>query len=211
MSNNTGHATSKSFVFVLLVLLGAACDHTPTPTSPSIVGPCTVSATLQPSASIPSAGGTGVVTVATSHSQCNWTASSEVPWIGFTSSSGLGNADVRFNVAANPNDNARQGDIILNDTRFRITQIGASCDVQLSPANQSAPSAGMTGSVAVTTGSSCAWSATSNVGWLTVMSDPTTTGEGTVQFTAAANPATTARTGLIAIGNQLFTVTQAAK
>ena len=51
----------------------------------------------------------------------------------------------------------------------------------------------------------------SNVGWLVVTSDETVTGEGTVQFTAASNPLATARTGLIAIGNQLFTVTQAGR
>jgi len=196
----------------LLLLLLTSCNRTPTaPTVPPVVTPCEVSFTLQQS-SMPSGGGTAIVTVSASQPQCGWNASSEVPWIGgFTPPAGSGSADVRFNVSANSNDGARQGDIILNATHFQITQAGASCDVQLSPTNQSAPATGMSGSIAVATGSSCSWSATSNVGWLVVMSDPSTTGEGTVQFTAAANPATVARTGLIAIGNQLFTVTQAAK
>jgi len=206
---NVGQAALSTSV--VLILLLAACNSTPTaPTPPIVVTPCQVSFTLQQS-SIPSAGGTGTVTVST-QSQCGWTAASDVPWIsGFTPSSGIGNGDVRFNVTANADDGARQGDIIVNETRFRVTQAGASCDVQLSPTNQSAPAAGMTGSIAVATGSSCAWSATSNVGWLTVMSDPSTTGEGTVQFTVAANPLSMPRTGFIAIGNQLFTVTQDAK
>lgn len=167
---------------------------------------------MQQQASVPSGGGTGTVTVSASQSHCGWTATSEVAWIGgFSPSSGAGNSDVQFTVAANANDGARQGDIIVNDMHVRITQTGASCDVQLSSANQAAPATGMSGSVVVTTGSSCSWSATSNVGWLVVMSDPTVTGEGTVEFTANANPTTVTRMGLIAIGNQLFTVTQAAR
>lgn len=197
-----------------LILLLTSCNSMPkSPTAPSLVNTntCQLSSTLQQS-SMPSGGGTGVVTVSASQPQCGWTAASEVPWIGgFTPSSGVGSGEVRFDVAANPNDGARQGDIILSETHVRITQTGASCDVQLSPANQSAPATGMSGTIVVTTGSSCSWSATSNVGWLVVTSDPTMIGEGTVQFTAAANPVAAIRTGLIAIGNQLFTVTQSAR
>ena len=200
--------TVPSLLFTVLL---TSCDSAPqSPTTPTPVTPCQVSVTL-PQTSVPSAGGTGTVSVSASASQCSWTASSDVPWIGgFSQSSGVGSGDVRFSVAANTNDGARQGDIIVNGTHLRLTQTGASCDVQLSPASQSAPATGMSGTIAVTTGSSCSWSAVSNVGWLVVMSDPSTTGEGMVQFTAADNPGT-ARTGLIAIGNQLFTVTQAAK
>lgn len=161
---------------------------------------------------MPSSGGGGTVTVSTTQPQCGWTATSEVPWIGgFTPASGFGSGDVNFTVAANLNDGARQGDIILNDTHFRITQTGAACDMQISPASQNAPAEGMSGSVVATTGSSCAWKAASNVDWLVITSDPTTAGEGIVQYTVAANPGTMSRIGLIAIDSRLFTVTQAGK
>jgi hypothetical protein len=210
---NGARRAGMAATLVTLILFVTSCNEMPKPpTGPTPVNAaCQVSFSLQ-HASMPSGGGQGVVTVTASQAQCGWTAASEAPWIGgFTSSSGFGSGEVRFQVAANPNDGARQGDIVLNETRFRITQTGASCDVQLSPATQAVPSTGMSGSVVVTAGSSCSWSATSNVGWLVVMSDPSSTGEGTVQFVANANPVTTTRTGLIAIGNQLFTVTQAGK
>jgi hypothetical protein len=203
-------STIRALAACLLIVSLTSCSETPqSPTVPTPVAPCQLSFTV-PQAALPSGGGTGTVTVSASQSQCGWTASADVPWIsGFTPASGFGTGSAQFVVAANPNDGARQGDIVLNDTRFRITQTGASCDVQLSSSSQNAPAAGLSGSVTVTTGSSCSWTAMSNVGWLVVTSDPSTTGEGTVQFTAASNPLPTARTGLIAIGNQLFTVTQA--
>ncbi|HEX5070244.1 MAG TPA: BACON domain-containing carbohydrate-binding protein [Vicinamibacterales bacterium] len=154
----------------------------------------------------------GTVTVVATDAQCGWAAISEVPWIvGFTPPSGVGGGDVHFTVAANPNDGPRQGEIVFNDTHLRITQTGAACDMQISPASQSAPAEGMSGTVVATTGSSCAWSATSNVNWIVVTSDRTTAGEGIVQYTVAANPGTMPRTGIIAIDSRVFTVTQAAK
>ena len=201
----------RAIVACMSIAFLAACDETPqNPTGPTPVAPCQLSFTAPP-LNVASGGGTGTVTVSASQSQCGWTASADVPWITFSPSSGFGSGSAQFNVAANPGGGARQGDIIMNETRFRITQTGASCDVQLSAPNASAPATGMSGSVTVTTGSSCSWTAMSNVGWLVVTSDESVTGEGVVQFTAANNPLTTARTGLIAIGNQLFTVTQAAK
>ena len=57
----------------------------------------------------------------------------------------------------------------------------------------------------------CAWTGVSNnTSWLTVTSGASGSGNGTVAFSAAANPNTSARTGTLTIAGQTFSVTQAA-
>ena len=70
---------------------------------------------------------------------------------------------------------------------------------------------GGSGSIAVTsTNADCAWTAASNVNWITVY-NTSGSGDGTVNYTVTANPDFTERTGTITIGGQTFTVTQAAR
>ena len=73
--------------------------------------------------------------------------------------------------------------------------------------------AGGSATVAVTSTDTLAWTATSDApAWLTVVSPTTpTVGNGSVSYSVAASVAPTpARTGHLLIGNQSFTVTQAA-
>jgi hypothetical protein len=67
---------------------------------------------------------------------------------------------------------------------------------------------GGTASVSVTTTSDCSWTASSEVGWITVSQPASGIGNGTVRFTVAAN-SDGARTGTIAIANTGASVTQA--
>ncbi len=63
--------------------------------------------------------------------------------------------------------------------------------------------------VNVTAPANCDYSATSNVGWITVTNGNPGSGNGTVGFTVQANPiADGQRIGIITIGNQIYTVTQ---
>ena len=68
---------------------------------------------------------------------------------------------------------------------------------------------GGTGTVAVSAGAGCAWTASSNAAWVTVTSGASGSGEGPVTFSVAANPGG-ARSGTLTIAGQMFTVTQAA-
>ncbi|MHB8827993.1 MAG: IPT/TIG domain-containing protein [Syntrophales bacterium] len=70
-----------------------------------------------------------------------------------------------------------------------------------------APQAG-TGSIAFTAGDSYVWSAGSNVDWITI-TPATGISDGTVNYTVAANPFSYTRTGIITIGGQQYTITQA--
>jgi uncharacterized protein (TIGR03437 family) len=82
------------------------------------------------------------------------------------------------------------------------------CSYTLAPTSQSFAVSGGTGSINVTTQATCTRNATSNANWVTITAGGTGTGNGTVNYTVAANTGA-ARTGTISIGNATFTVTQA--
>lgn len=85
----------------------------------------------------------------------------------------------------------------------------ASCTYGINPSSQSVGAGASTGTFTVTaSGSGCAWSATSGASWITTSSSGT--GSGTVTYTVAANPTTSARSGTVLAGGEVFTVTQAA-
>jgi Zn-dependent metalloprotease len=86
---------------------------------------------------------------------------------------------------------------------------GGTCTFSISPTSASQPAAGGTGSVSVTATAGCSWSAVSNSAFITITSGASGTGSGTVNYSVAANTATTSRTGTLTIAGLTFTVTQA--
>jgi len=84
------------------------------------------------------------------------------------------------------------------------------CSFSLSASNQSFPTTGGTGNVTVNTSNGCAWSATSNATWVTIIRGVSGTGTGVVIFQVAANATGQARTASLSIGDQTFTITQTA-
>jgi hypothetical protein len=89
-------------------------------------------------------------------------------------------------------------------------EFSAPCAPSINPAAQSFAAGGGSATVSVTTGSSCAWTATSSVSWISITSGASGTGNGSANFTVAAHTGTTSRTGTLTIAGQTFTVTQAA-
>jgi uncharacterized protein (TIGR03437 family) len=63
--------------------------------------------------------------------------------------------------------------------------------------------------ITVTAPNGCAWTAVSNVSWLTILSGSGGAGNGTVSSSAASNTTASPRTGTLTIAGQTFTVTQA--
>src|SRR5262245_10706327 len=160
------------------------------------------------SASVPGSGGTGSVGVTTT-TGCPWTAVSNDSWITVTSgASGSGNGTVGSSVAANSGATARTGTVAVAGKTCTVTE-AAPCSFTISPTSASVPNSGGTGSVGVTTTAGCAWTATSNDSWITVTSGGSGSGNGTVNYSVAANTGTTARTGTITAAGKTFTVTQA--
>src|SRR5262245_48547216 len=76
------------------------------------------------------------------------------------------------------------------------------------PSVNSFPPEGGTGTVQVTTASTCAWTATSGSTFITITQGASGTGNGTVNFTVAANTGTADRTGTMTIGGSAVTITQ---
>jgi hypothetical protein len=137
---------------------------------------------------------------------CQWTATSNASWITITAgSSGSGNGVVTFSVTPNTGA-ARTGTITVANQTFTVNQ-AAACIYTLSSVSINVPANGLSGSVTVTANTGCAWTAQSNVPWITVTSNPAGNGNGTVAFTVAANTGTD-RTGTITIAGQTFTVNQ---
>ena len=85
----------------------------------------------------------------------------------------------------------------------------STCTYSISSPGASFSSAGGTGSVNVTTQSSCVRTASSGASWLTITSGGSGTGSGTVQYSVAANTSASPRTASSTIAGNVFTVTQA--
>ncbi len=194
-SARTGTLTIGGQTFTV-TQAAASCTYSLAPTSQSVVA----------------SGGTGSTTV-TTLAGCAWTGvSNNTSWLTVTSgATGSGNGTVAFSASSNPNTSPRTGTLTIGGQTFSVTQAAASCTYSLAPVSQSVVAGGGTGSTAVTAPAGCAWTGVSNnTSWLTVTSGASGSGNGTVAFSAAANPNTSSRTGTLTIGGQTFTVTQAA-
>jgi PKD repeat protein/GH25 family lysozyme M1 (1,4-beta-N-acetylmuramidase) len=153
---------------------------------------------------------TGLVTV-TAGAGCSWTAASNAAWITVTSgATGSGNGAVGYSVAANPAQSVRTGTLTIAGQTFTVTQAAMTCSYSITPASRSHEAAAASDIVSVGAGAGCGWTATSNAAWITVTSGATGSGNGTVGYSVAANPAQSARTGTLTIAGKTFTVTQAA-
>jgi len=143
---------------------------------------------------------------------CTWTAASNAPWITVASGSpGTGNGQALLTLTANTGGE-RTGTVTIATRTFTVTQRAfvPACTYSIDPteANLSRPDAAQ-GTVSVTAGAGCAWTATSNASWITVASGATGTGNGQVLLTFPANTGPM-RTGTVTIATRTFTLTQAA-
>lgn len=95
----------------------------------------------------------------------------------------------------------------LGSYTLTSTGTGTPCSYQLNASSQSFASAGGSGSVNVSAPGGCAWTAVSNAQWIAVTSGTAGSGNGSVNYTVAAN-AGDSRTGMLTIAGQTLTVTQ---
>ncbi|MBI3654272.1 MAG: hypothetical protein HY231_24860 [Acidobacteria bacterium] len=142
---------------------------------------------------------------------CAWTAASNASWLTLTAgASGSGSGTVFYSVGVNLTLTQRTGTLTIAGQTFTVTQAAATpnCAYAIAPAASQIGASGGNGSVAVTTANGCAWTATSNASWLAISAGASGNGNGTVNFSAAANPGSAARTGTLTIAGQTYTVTQ---
>jgi subtilisin family serine protease len=169
-----------------------------------------VTAITPPSRAFGATGGTNVVNIS-APTNCSWSGQATVAWITITANgSGTGSRSLKYQVASNPTSSSRTGEIIIAGRVHTVTQAGSTtpCSYSISPTGQAFGSSGGTGSVGVTAGTGCGWTAVSNAAFITVTGGASGSGNGTVNYSVTANAATTPRTGTITIAGQIFTVTQ---
>jgi hypothetical protein len=85
----------------------------------------------------------------------------------------------------------------------------STCTYSISPPTQSFTASAGTGTVSVTTQSTCPWAAASGASWMTITSGSNGTGNGTVRYSISANTSPSSRTASSTMAGKIFTVTQA--
>lgn len=182
-----------------------------------------------PGGSVTAEGGALTVNV-TAQATCRWAATSQVEWIRVDGGrEGDGSGVVTMSVTRNTGP-AREGTVMVAGHPYVVRQAGPTptsptppappgptppanptppaCTFTVSPQTESFGADGGEGTVRVQPSQpSCAWSAVSNVPWITVRGNDD--GGGLLRYEVAAN-AGAARTGLLTVAGTTVTITQAA-
>jgi len=174
--------------FAAAALLVSACgssSETETLTGPSS-GKCALQLTAE-GVPFPAGGGSGSLRVAANR-ECPWTAKTDAAWLTIAQpAEGQGDGSIRFSAAENGDGATRTAAISVNDQRFDISQVGKPCEFVVSSNHESIDAAGGQLSVNVrASGTQCAWTASSGVSWISIVSGRDGRGSGTVTFQVAA-------------------------
>ena len=158
-------------------------------------------------------GGDGTITVDTSIENCLWTAISSENWVKIDSGSsgGMGDGTLNYAVAANPETISRIATITVAGKIHEVTQDRRICvpdDYTISPDSQTFNYNGGTGTIDVVATIGCNWSASVSVDWITIISDSNGSGNGTLNYTVAANTNTSSRSAIITVAGKSHEVTQ---
>ena len=165
------------------------------------------------SGNIPVSGGSGSFG-ALALTGCSWTAKSTADWINLAPpGAGTGNGTVGYSVSVNPTTGQRSGTITISDTArvvatYTIAQLGNPCPSGIAPNAANVPASGGSGVVSVTSVAACNWTATSTANWITIAPGSSGSGNGTVGYTVAPNPTTSARVGAIKVNSYSVTISQ---
>jgi hypothetical protein len=185
-------------------------SSTTSPTTPS----CSYSVNPT-SLSFSATGGTATVGVTTGDG-CPWSVASGVEWVS-VGSGGSGSGSVAVSIGAN-NAGQRSATITVAGKSVSVTQAGVTvtnptpspsptCSYAVTPTMIAAPWSGGTFQVQVTTADGCAWTASSDTGWLKVSGSGTGSGAATVRLSRTQG----GRSATAVIAGQTVTVTQTGK
>jgi hypothetical protein len=125
------------------------------------------------------------------------------------STGGSGPADISYTVAANTTTSSRTATVTVGGRTHTVTQDAqpVTCTYALSPASREFEPAGGAGTVMVTTGPTCPWTAVSSQTWLVVTN---TGGIGSANIAYVVAPAGMGvdRTATITVEGRVHTVRQ---
>jgi hypothetical protein len=85
---------------------------------------------------------------------------------------------------------------------------GGACSYSISPSSRNFEEAGGTGTISLTTGSDCDWTASVNRSWLHITSSTSGSGSSTVSYSVDANTTASSRNGIVTVGGRSHTVYQ---
>ena len=217
--NGTGRTGSGSVTFSV----AANTATTPRTGTGSIAGqafsvsqaaappPCSYS--INPGAATVGYGvATGLIDV-TTQAGCAWSATSTSSFLTFQNGSGrTGSGSVTYSIAANTTTSSRIGTATVAGTTFSVSQAAAppACTYSISPGSANIAADASTGTITVTTQADCTWTASTSSTFLTFDNATGRTGSGSVTYAVTANAGTAVRSASATIGNQTFTLSQAA-
>jgi hypothetical protein len=158
-----------------------------------------------------SAGGSGSVNI-TAPGNCSWSVVGATNWITLTSAdSGAGSDTVSFEVRENVTGSARSGTLTIAGQLVTVIQdggLGDDCNYSIFNSARTFAAGGGTGNMNINASARCAWQAVSNVSWIAITSSSIGLGNGTVNYSVSANPATSGRKGTITIAGKTFSIKQ---
>ncbi|MBI4905997.1 MAG: hypothetical protein HY820_20355 [Acidobacteria bacterium] len=172
---------------------------------PYLLTPCSITPAVT-AINAPAAGGSVSVAM-NGPTDCAANVSSDLQWIRGSNTGTTGPLTLTFD--SNQTGSARTGSVWVAGVLLQVTQPAAPCQVSLFSATTTFPSTG--GSATLNVNSSftaCPWTASSNVSWINFTGTTGATGSASIPFTVAPNNGTTARTGVITVGDSQITITQ---
>ena len=95
-----------------------------------------------------------------------------------------------------------------SDYSNEVTTTIGSCTYVISPTGRTHGMGAESGTISVSAGAGCSWTATSSFPWISIASGAAGAGNGTVSYSVQACPSSTSRAGTIAVAGQTFLVTQ---
>lgn len=149
---------------------------------------------------------------------CKWTVESDSDWITVNPpGTGQGNAEVSFTVSHNETGQVRRGRLTttMHTHKFisEIEQRGL-CTYNLSPHEIGFSYQAGAGNLSVVTPDTCRWTATTHTessDWLTINSNPSGIGNGTIGYSLTQNASSVARDGHIQVDYARSNIHQAAQ
>jgi uncharacterized protein (TIGR03437 family) len=93
---------------------------------------------------------------------------------------------------------------------LNISSGAANCTYNVSPLTQTFPATGGSGTLSVGSVAGCSWTATSTVAWISLTSETSGNGNGTVNYSVQANETSSDRTAALTIAGQSVNISQAA-
>lgn len=174
---------------------------------------------VSPATSTVAADGGTITIRVTTLAGCRWEARTDVAWASLSSNGGEGSGTLT--VVVTPSGGAeRSGALLVAGQTVTVLQPSSGpasptgpaspdCVFSLDRASDTVSAAGGPVTVSVSGAPGCPRTATSQVSWITIVAGASSAGSGAVTFNVAPNSGA-ARTGLVTIGGQGFTVVQAA-